>query len=148
MSKPTHYSTFVVVSGPPLPDLPSELLELAMKDLATVERRPLYRVDMRTFHSPERGLCSVCMAGAVMTRFLHHKDLCTSPVGMFDEVTAMKLMALDMMRVGNVRAAVRTMGLSAKSSLVNRNVVSYENSPEFFRNDMAEMISDLKCALL
>jgi hypothetical protein len=143
-----HHGIDVTLDIPSLPDLPSTLLELAMKDLAIVEQSPQYRVDMTVFHRPERGLCSVCLAGAVLTRYLTPKDFCSHPEGMFDKDTACKLMAIDLMRTGHVRAAVRHMGHSAPGTLHNRPVVQYDYDPEQFRADMAQMVVDLKCVLL
>ena len=56
-----------------LPEKPSDLIRLALKDLALVERSKIYDVDMGEWHTTrkdeERGVtCMVCFGGAVMSR--------------------------------------------------------------------------------
>lgn len=50
----------------------SDLLEVALKDLAAVERmKKTYKVDMGSWHEPKFGddsRCAVCLAGSVMAR--------------------------------------------------------------------------------
>ena len=53
-----------------LPDKPSQLLRLAVKDAQLCQQDPNYRLDMGTWHSPVGSLCFVCMAGAVMAKTL------------------------------------------------------------------------------
>ena len=50
-----------------LPNLPSELITIALADLALVEAAPRYRVNMGESHAP--GLeCSVCFSKALMAK--------------------------------------------------------------------------------
>jgi hypothetical protein len=53
-----------------LPDKPSELIRLAVKDMQLCEADPRYKLDMRSWHRPVEGACHVCMAGAVMAQTL------------------------------------------------------------------------------
>jgi len=55
---------------PTAPKKLSDAIELALEDLAIVEKHKDYVVDMGIFHAPEqylKNICCVCFAGAVMT---------------------------------------------------------------------------------
>jgi len=56
-----------------LPNKLSDLIELALKDLAKAERDPKYKVNMGMWHEnrcsdPNKPICHVCFAGAVMAK--------------------------------------------------------------------------------
>lgn len=52
-----------------LPDKLSDLLELAIDDVAKCSRDSRYEIDMGMWHQPQsNGSCLVCMAGAVMAK--------------------------------------------------------------------------------
>ena len=54
-----------------LPDTLSDLLTVALDDLAKVEADPRYAVAMKDWHRPySTGRCNVCLAGAVMAKSL------------------------------------------------------------------------------
>ena len=55
-----------------LPEKMSDVLELALHDIERVETSPQYEIDMTNWHIYDRitGVCSVCMAGAVMAQTL------------------------------------------------------------------------------
>lgn len=54
-----------------LPNTLSGLLELAVQDAQKCEALPeLYRLDMGQWHTPEAGVCVICMAGAVIAQTL------------------------------------------------------------------------------
>ena len=55
---------------PTLPTKPSELIRLALKDLAAVELDARYVVEMLEWHLPAVDECLVCLAGAVMAQTL------------------------------------------------------------------------------
>ena len=85
-----------------LPDKIHLLLDVALNDLNKVRRSKRYDVDMNDWHSgPHNGLCTVCLAGAVMAKTLHAdytKDI--NPVMMGENCD--KLYALDDLRCGNL----------------------------------------------
>lgn len=53
-----------------LPDEPSKLIRVALRDLEKCENDFRYRVDMSFWHnaSEETGVCSVCLAGATLAK--------------------------------------------------------------------------------
>jgi hypothetical protein len=53
-----------------LPNKPSELIRVALKDLEEAERDPHYEVEMCTWHRPSSttGVCTVCLAGSVLAK--------------------------------------------------------------------------------
>lgn len=57
----------------PLPDKPSELLRVAIRDLKACAADPKYKIDMGVWHRAARDYrgddyCSVCLAGAVLAQ--------------------------------------------------------------------------------
>lgn len=132
-----------------LPRLPSELLALALADLEVVEKSADYVVDMSVWHSPHArrgGLCSVCMAGAVLTRHFKKSVYIPSVVGVFDEVTVGKLDAIDLLRCGLLRAACRSIGIVdyPDDMLHSWPVPMYDDDPEEFRESMSQMMKYLR----
>lgn len=104
-----------------LPDLPSELITLALGDFDAVCKDDKYVISMGTWHTPEFDesgqvtVCHVCLAGAVMVRYL---DV---PIGLsfgdnwhistpgeceLDAHTIIKLQMLNDLRLGYVRSAL------------------------------------------
>lgn len=97
-----------------LPDKPSALIRLALRDLEKVEKVPAhYRVGMdEAFHCGMDGSepCVVCFAGAVMAKTLGAgwKDP-TIYVGSFPE-NSKKLHSLDYFRTGRLDDAFNQLG--------------------------------------
>ena len=105
-----------------LPDLPSELLIVAMEDLEAVERSERYRIDMGDWHSPssesDDEYCSVCHAGAVMANSLQAgiNRYCVPS----DEVerTKNKLRAINEIREGNIFNFFRYLNILVPGSFI------------------------------
>ena len=133
-----------------LPDLPSELLRLALSDLRKCEQDPTFRIDMGVWLLPagvntlfERSYdqCSVCLAGSVMAQTLKH------PLGLsggprdwrFD--TASKLYALNYFRTGIVVAAYVWLRRSRPKEIPSHvPVCRYDQDKEMFHKDMDELV--------
>jgi len=97
------------------PSLPSHVLQLAMKDFEEVSLDDDYEIDMSRFHKPSAvhdNKCSVCLAGSVMAKSLGVPIGFNASPDMFDEDTATKLKALDLLRTGHVGIALSFMGYS------------------------------------
>lgn len=98
-----------------LPKLPSDLIRLALKDLALIERSKIYDLDMGEWHTTgedeERGVtCAVCFAGAVMARTLKapiNKSMGPEHVS-FPSYNQKRLMALDEFRGGCIQTGLQT----------------------------------------
>lgn len=88
-----------------LPDKASDLLTLALNDLAKVERSPRYVVNMHIWHAPN-GACSVCFAGAVMAQTLEASPSEGALPGCYPLYTCKRLHSLDAMRCYNWSAAL------------------------------------------
>ena len=135
-----------------LPDKPSELIELALKDLASVERSKAYKVDMGTWHSPAKydGPCSVCLAGAVMARTLRMpRDEEHSPwlhgTRKMGSETVRKLIALDYFRSGDVRFALNNCKLTRPANLPGGvRVTPYSSNRRAFKTDMRRLARRLR----
>lgn len=101
-----------------LPDKPSALLALALKDLASCEHNPLhYIVNMGVWviQDPEypSDPCIVCLAGAVMVQSLSITKTVVHPNDLHAlcEADRRKLMALDALRIGEIDDALRQLHL-------------------------------------
>jgi hypothetical protein len=90
-----------------LPEQMSALLELALDDLAKIEKNRRYTVSMGSWHvySPNTDTCFVCLAGAVMACSLKMPIEKNVKPEDFDDETGYCLTALDYLRVGDIDAA-------------------------------------------
>lgn len=85
-----------------LPDKPSELLMLALRDLEITEKDPRYIIEMSTWYELNyNGKCMVCLAGCVVAQELkpEPRSFTIFPEA-FDDDTAKKLRLIDTLRVG------------------------------------------------
>lgn len=130
-----------------LPAKPSSLIELALKDLALVEKDPKYRVNMYGWHSGSighSGVCDVCLAGAVMAKTLKVRRITDrNPDGFKDQRTSSRLKALNMFRIGFVDFAFHRLSKKNKG-VKDRQIVQYDTNKILFKNQMNELIKDLK----
>lgn len=130
-----------------LPNKPSELIRLALKDLKAVEKSKKYTISMnRAYHEPrDDAPCIICFAGAIIAKSLKQPvDLQLDPAD-FDADTSCKLRALDSFRLGEINEGLDEMGL--KLDFIHydeRRIIPYENSPKYFKRDMEELAQDLE----
>ena len=89
-----------------LPDLPSELIRVALADLKKVEQMPdEFTVNMAEWVVYSCDQCSVCLAGAVMTQSLGSNQQNGMDVpSCYDPTIADKLSALNYFRIGEISA--------------------------------------------
>ncbi len=124
-----------------LPDKPSELIRLALKDLEACERSPNYFVDMDTWHKPLFGQCAVCLAGAVMARTLGiNRDADVSPPDL-GAATDDRLSALDALRLGEIGEALVNLNIARPPEMPARVPMAcyHDGDPADFKNDMFEL---------
>lgn len=124
-----------------LPDKPSELIRIALKDLRKCEKDPRYKVDMDFWHAPN-GKCKVCFAGAVMAKRLGVPINVSIDSNMTEsQPEYLKLLALDYARLGWARDMATTMGCQFDRTLIPGKVdlVPYENNPAAFKRGMRAM---------
>jgi len=136
-----------------LPNKPSELIRLALRDLRTLETCKDYSINMATFHKPD-GLtkCEVCLAGAVMACTLCvPKHQRASPMSFTDIIgytpsrLEKKLLAINCLRVGCPEEACLFLGRT--TSLKPRFITLYHKNRRcrrynFFK-DMNQLADDL-----
>lgn len=114
-----------------LPDKPSELLKLAMKDLELVEQNPKYKLDMGIWHEKKKsGACAMCFAGAVMNRELgcNEQEHMVEPED-FDKPTTKKLWALNNFREGYLQTALQHFGIDIETTNLPENYTDYYTEP-------------------
>lgn len=128
-----------------LPDKPSALIRLALRDLEKCERSSKYKVEMAYWHDPN-GKCKVCLAGSVIAKTLGvkpnqqlHPDDCT------DNDTRRKLFALNAFRLGGIHGGLDEMGIERPNTIpmtVPREFYK-ENSTKFkvFMRGVATMLA-------
>lgn len=129
--------------------LPSELLEVALKDLEFVEQMPMvYEVDMSQWYSVGGDVetCMVCLAGAVMAKECHFDRTrnCGPMTGEFAEIRG-PLLAIDSFRKGSVDQGLTELNRSRPESMpMYMAIESYSADRDKFFSDMQNLISKLK----
>ena len=70
-----------------LPEYPSELLQLALDDIAVIKKNKKYKIDVEIWHSPndDTDKCEVCLAGAVLANTLKLDREITVVIALSDE---------------------------------------------------------------
>ena len=129
-----------------LPDKPSELIRVALKDLEAVEASDKYGVSMVLWHAQEKrgGPCFVCLAGAVMAARLGaspNEDLGPED---FPAGVSGKLQALDAFREGHVNVGFMMMGLSPPADWPHREMSLYGEDAQAFKTDLRQLANDLE----
>lgn len=128
-----------------LPDKPSELIRVALDDLAKCEADPdSFTINMGDWLVPENGKCSVCLAGAVMAQSINvDRSRALTPYFLGESVRD-KLLALNLLRVGDVRIGLSFMGIDKGCDMPSsRMVARYRDDPAQFRADMLQLAADL-----
>ncbi len=137
-----------------LPGRPSKLIEIALIDLAKVERSKKYTVNMEFLHehilesSMMKSECLVCLAGAVLVKTVKI-PFKADYVG-FGQLRdagikeAPALDALDDFRVGFVHNGLERLGINFMGYGLSRSITPYDISKNQFRADMVKLMEDLK----
>ena len=131
-----------------LPDKPSELIRLALADLALCAADPNYAIDMGQWHMPEYGVCRVCLAGAVIAKTLNATRAAELYPEDFPE-NRKKINALDDFRDGWVCSALDELGHDLSNwghGAGYREITSYRADPGAFMADMRQLADDLEVA--
>lgn len=155
-----------------LPNKPSELILLALKDLAKAERSKSYKVNMEKWHEgpdaddlmpeynpntckvtePKVRPCYVCLAGSVMAFSLNVPVTTYVEPGDYPPSVSGKLEAINSFRTGCVDEGLQYFGLSdAKLSKARKvfgddcdiSIVPYENNKEKLKQQMRSLAKRL-----
>lgn len=131
-----------------LPGKPSELIRLALKDLAKVERSKKYKIDMTKWHAvwPQevtKEICCVCLAGSVIAKTLGATPDRSMTPGDFDE--GMALGALDYFRRGEIHEGFITLDLYLPKKIPETiSITLYNESKIKFHKDMRDLANMLE----
>lgn len=131
-----------------LPDKPSELIRLALADLALCAADPNYRIDMTDWHSPDNGVCQVCLAGAVMAKSLNAPPAAGLHWIDFPD-NSHKIESLNDFRMGDVGRALAVLDIDVPDDgdyVFNRTITPYDKDPDAFMADMRHLADDLDAA--
>lgn len=101
-----------------LPNKPSALIRLALRDLRRVEATPGMKVDMGSWVYQNK-VCHVCFAGSVMSKTcgLKNVEVWEDLSQICGEENANKFLALNSLREGGIGDAFEFMGLSRPERL-------------------------------
>ena len=133
-----------------LPDKPSELIRLALKDLAEGLKEKQFDVDMDFWVARDPGLprCTVCLAGAVMVRELGFSTLHDATPSLVGGDTEAKLDALNYLRQGNVEDALIMLDQCEEiwppGLETDREICPYADDPQEFFKDMRALADHLE----
>lgn len=134
-----------------LPDKPSELIRVALEDLRKTEKDPRYRINFKYWHSPEipygeeTEFCEVCLAGAVIAQRGNVSPDIRTVSSDFASPTWGKLQALDDFRLGDVAIGVENLDIPERNGLPpDREICTYDESPQRFYRDMHKLADDLE----
>jgi len=143
-----------------LPNTLHELLSGAMKDLEKIEYEirngnKQLQINMGDWHcvydddcGGDKPLCSICLAGCVMREELDISDdeyMC--PSDFEDETICNKLEAINSLRMGDVEEAFNLFydgDCDKDFSRMGRETVCYKTDIVAFKQDMKDLIFDLK----
>ncbi len=123
---------------------PSEILLIALADLAKAEQDPKYRVCMSVWHMYDSGVCEVCLAGAVMAFSLSSKrdeDKAPEDFPTYEPV----LMALNWFRHGKINTGLKELGYR-DVEISDLFTTEYGTSRWQFKEDMLVVVDRLKHA--
>ena len=134
-----------------LPNKPSELMRLAVKDLMAIETDPAYTINMSYWHYPLRiesgegtiTRCAVCMAGAILANTFHMPSNTEQVPDMFSHKTRDALQAIDHFRVGAIQEGCIYMRLPKDSYDFlpwEIPIASYDSRVLSFYDDMDGLI--------
>ena len=142
-----------------LPEKPSALIKVALKDLAKIERSRKYKVNMGFWHRTAPGKkakCEVCLGGSVLAKTLKvpfRQTLQTHEIGVeYGQDVGQKIIALDRFRRGQLMNGLQEMGLRGlvgdkyykKFGTYFPEITAYEYDPKKFKEDMLQLAKNLK----
>lgn len=129
-----------------LPEKLSELLALALRDLEAVEKDKNYVVRMTAWHAPYKDKCYVCLAGCVLAQTLKVPREQHRNIKNISTDAALKMNALDSLRIGLVTHACETLGLLLPPPGLDREMPAYSNKGFRFKKAIRKLITDLEKA--
>lgn len=142
----------------PLPDKPSELIRVALEDLAKVEDDPQFTIDMHQWYSRDytedyagnrATVCFACVAGAVISQ---RANLPTGAVFVdpsdFSVEVNRKLRAINSLRLGEIYSALSHLDIERPASIREAyEVTAYDyDSGKAFRADLEKLADTLEAA--
>lgn len=138
-----------------LPNKPSKLILLALKDLELVEKDERYAVNMHTWHRPKDGICQVCLAGSVLAKSLKFSnEEYTNGVyfeSNFEKSEGEKLSFLDRVRmksrlmIPNIYFQIEDdVKVKLSSEIYELPYTNYESNPSEFKTYLRELAKIFK----
>ena len=131
-----------------LPNIPSELLSIALEDLKLCEKDPDYKIEMNAWHNWEsrKKVCYVCLAGAFLAKshaFPKNQTFNYTNIGNNRELDR-QIHSLNMFRCGFIGAGLSFLNIVDKKGIMSQRVTDYSVNPSQFKKDIVSIISTLK----
>lgn len=136
----------------PLPDKPSDLIDLGIDDLEKAERSALHIVNMGVWHEAYSDGCYVCLAGSVMAFSLNGNPKQTLYPQCYSHDMQMKLSALNLFKNGRWEVGVYHMGIMSLTEQQARSLRTiprpnrYSGFPHQFKATMRSAARTLRSA--
>ena len=134
-----------------LPDLPSELVWVAIEDTKKILKDQHYKLDLRKWHAYDKddGRCTVCFAGAVMSKSLGLSPEMDAIPSSFGDSNARKLSALESFRSGKLYDGCIIMGIDEdKLGYIPRRAfitcIEVDSPGERFDKSAKQFLSDME----
>lgn len=131
-----------------LPNKPSKLLKLALKDLEKCEKDSRYTIDMNVFHLPNKNKCRVCLAGAMLAKSVGYNPQKDTFAVRKEKIHIIdKVFAINRLRRGVVSLAFLFFtGIPGDITKFNRQMPEYSDNPQLFKKHVLELAEDLEKA--
>ena len=144
-----------------LPDKPSDLIDVALKDLAKAERSKKFEIDMNVWCEPadlSSDVCAVCLGGSVLVGTVG-LDAVDGANWWIDEIItkhdSVRIEALDALRCGNIVLFLEYVYDNSASARRCRQAVSirdknfddyctYREDPDQFKRWCRKVARDLR----
>jgi hypothetical protein len=135
---------------PKLPDKPSELIKVAIRDLEAVERSRVYAVSMGQWHTKfeSDNVCYVCLAGSVMAKtFKIKRNKTCSPASITNDDAQRKLYALNAFRIGDIVGAFNNLNMDVPMFIAEHvHMPTYSEDKVKFKSELLKLAKVLKAA--
>ena len=106
---------------------PSELIRVAVADARSLDRKKYFPDSVKFHESPYGENCHVCLAGAVIARTLNADMHRSYRPGYYEYDIGCRLLAIDALRVGNLKEAVFNLGWHKRTGFDKSAILSTQN---------------------
>ena len=126
---------------------PSALLATALANFRQCEIDPRYHIDMEVYHEVWVDTCAVCLGGAYAAKTLGYLPNVELRIDDMPRCDERSLVALDLLRQGQVGAAFLELELEAPIELeYSYPIPHYEDNPDGFKRELHTLVKTMEGA--